>query len=176
MSSTLTSFRFRRLSSWKGMSLPVTRSIATASASSTNDLVPSLMHCRPSQPSSDRVRTKYCTNVRQLLHEIRILLAHIFGISTEHAHSGVIEFMYLQYTVKRNPQRLNGQRYLCTFSIVLILACKALSFEPIKDFTDGLGRLGQHRLERNTRCQFAPFTQVVDAAVQQSWYHEVIRR
>lgn len=44
MSSTLTSLRFRLLSSWKGISFPVSRSIATASASRTNDLVDSLMH------------------------------------------------------------------------------------------------------------------------------------
>lgn len=94
MSSTLTSLRFRLLSSWKGINFPVSRSIATASASRTKDLVDSLMHWRnvSGQGSPCSWATSY---FRELFDQVGIFLAHVFRIPTENAHGAVFEFMDL---------------------------------------------------------------------------------
>ena len=72
MSSTLTSFRFRLLSSWNGSSFAVSLSMATASASNTNVFVPSLTHCRAcgqprhsaDEPIDMRMGKARCQHVR----------------------------------------------------------------------------------------------------------------
>ena len=58
------------------MSFAVSLLIATASASRTNDFVPSLMHCENAQ-RGPRVRPSVKSHMGYLFHEIGVLLAHV---------------------------------------------------------------------------------------------------
>jgi len=55
--------------------------------------------------------------------------------------------------------------HLCTLPVVLVLARELLAFEAVEDLRDCFGRLGKHRLERDTRRELAVFAEVLDAAL-----------
>jgi hypothetical protein len=86
------------------------------------------------------------THVRQLLDEIRVLLAHVLRVAAEDGDRPVREPVHLR-----------------ALAIVLILAGKAPAIEAVEHLADRLGRLGEHRLERHARCQLALAAQAADA-------------
>ena len=65
------------------------------------------------------------------------------------------------------PNCKNPIPYLSALSVIFVLACEMFAFEAIQDFSDSFRRLGQHRLQRHSRRQFALFLEVVDPNVEQ---------
>lgn len=76
---------------------------------------------------------KVGTYLRQLLDDVRVLDTHVLTIPREDLDRSSFEVMDLS-----------------ALSIVLVLAGELLAFESIEHFGDGLCRLGEHRLERDT--------------------------
>ena len=97
--------------------------------------------------------------MRQLLHQIRILLAHILRIATEHADRPILEFVHLS-----------------AFAVVLVFACELFVFKAVEHLADRLCRLCEHRLQGHARREFAAFAQAVDADFENRGYDEVVVR
>jgi hypothetical protein len=136
MSSTFTSLRFRLLSSWNGMSLPEVLSIATASASSTNDFVFSLIHCKSSISKVNYMNK--ITHPWKLLNQIWVFRLHILGISAEHTDAAIFQSVYLG-----------------ALAVILVLARELPPLEAVEHLADRFRRFGEHWLERNTWRQLA---------------------
>jgi hypothetical protein len=176
ISSTLTSLRFLLLNSWNGMSLPVVRSMATASASNTNDFVESLIHYRETRQlqSANRISPEK-TNLGKLFDEVWVFFTHVLRISTKDSNCAILQLMYLCPPVRgfffyKHTWITN----LCPFPIIFIFASKAFAFESVKYFSDSLRRLSEHRLQWYARGKFAVFPKFDDTKLKQGWNDLVI--
>jgi hypothetical protein len=78
------------------MSFAVSLLMATASASRTNDFAPSLMHYQKPLSVAKNILVGMKSHMRYLFYEIRILLAHVFRISTEYLYRSVWKQMHLR--------------------------------------------------------------------------------
>jgi hypothetical protein len=96
---------------------------------------------------------------RDLVDHVGVLGAHVLRVSTEHGDGAVLKEVHLR-----------------TLAVVLVLARELLALEAVQDFGDGLGGLRQHGLERHTGRKLAVFPQVVDPALHQSWYDDIVGR
>lgn len=99
------------------------------------------------------------TYVRQLLDQIRIFLAHILRIPTEHIDAPIVQHMHL-----------------CSFAVVLILARKPFTLESVEDLADRFGRLCEHRFEWDTRGKFACLREAVESVREEGWDNFIIVR
>ena len=96
--------------------------------------------------------------MRQLLHQIRILLAHILRVATEHADRAVLKLVHLR-----------------TLAIVLVLARELLVLEPVEHLADRFRGFCQHGLQRHARGELTAFAQPVDPDFQECGYDKVVR-
>lgn len=116
-----------------------------------------------SQPSRTKMRIRERegrveTYPRQLNHQIGILDAHVLRVSTEDGEGSIGFSMNLfpkpeprvSFVLFRRRRGRKKQTNLSSLSIVLVLARELLPFEPIENLGDGLGRFGEHGLERHT--------------------------
>ena len=95
--------------------------------------------------------------MRQLLHQIRVLLAHILRIATEHADRPIFQFVHL-----------------CAFAVVLVFACELLVLKAVEHLADRLGRLCEHRLQGHAWREFALFAKLIDTDIEQCGNNEVV--
>lgn len=84
----------------------------------------------------------------QLISKLGILFRHVQRITTEDSKSTILEEMDLS-----------------PFSIILVLAGEFLALEAIQYFCNGLGRFGQHGLERDSRSEETGGFEVADTVL-----------
>lgn len=71
------------------------------------------------------------------------------------------------WNIVKQSSRLRAiYTYLCTFSIILVLARKPLVLEPIKNLSDRFGRFRKHRLQRNSRSELAVVMELLNPEFQ----------
>ena len=125
------------------------------------------------------------THPRELRDELGVLDRHVLAVAAEDAHAAVLEEVDLG-----------------ALAVVLVLARKVLALEPVEHLRDGLGRLGEHGLERDacgtvtwrasararvrgeiergrggrTRGELARLLKVRDALLEQRRHDEVVAR
>lgn len=96
---------------------------------------------------------------RELLHQVRVLLAHILAVPREHRDGAVGKLVNLS-----------------PLTVVLVLASKLLPFEPVEDFPDRFGGLGEHGLERYPRREFAVRVESFNVVVKEGRDYEIVCR
>ena len=122
---------------------------------------------------------------RELSDELGVLDRHVLAVAAEDAHAAVLEEVDLG-----------------ALAVVLVLAREVLALEPVEHLRDGLGRLGEHGLERDacergtwrasaqarerrgrgrggggrTRGELARLLEVGDALLEQRRHDEVVAR
>lgn len=97
--------------------------------------------------------------MRQLLDQVRILLAHVLRVPAEHRDAPVGQPVHLR-----------------ALAVVLVLAREPLALEPVEHLADRLRGLRQHRLQRHARLELALFAQAVHAELEQRGHNAVVRR
>lgn len=95
----------------------------------------------------------------QLLDEIRVLFAHIFRVSAEHANFAVLEHVHLR-----------------TLAIILVLTREPLALETIENLADRLRRLREHRFERDAWGELTLLAKPIDSDVEKRRYDFVVCR
>lgn len=99
------------------------------------------------------------TYVRQLLDQIRIFLAHVLRIPTEHIDAPIVQHMHL-----------------CSFAVVLILAREPFTLESVEDFADSFSRFCEHGFQWDTRGQFTCLRETVESVCEEGWDDFIIVR
>ena len=72
--------------------------------------------------------------------------------------------------------RIHDQPHLSTFTVVFVLAGEFLILKPVQNFSDGLGRLREHGLERNSWSELTLLTKPVDAELKESGNDQIVGR
>jgi GrpB-like predicted nucleotidyltransferase (UPF0157 family) len=116
------------------------------------------------------------THSRQLLHKIGVFLAHVLGIATKHSDSAIFKFMDLPPIVQLQHVDVDDIPYLCSFSIILVLACEFTILTSVQYFSDCLCRFRKHGFERDARSELAFRADAVNSALEYRRDYKVIRR
>lgn len=95
----------------------------------------------------------------QLLDEIRVLFAHIFRVSAEHANFAVLEHVHLR-----------------TLAIILVLTREPLALETIENLADRLRRLREHRFERDAWGELTLLAKPINSDVEKRRYDFIVCR
>ena len=71
---------------------------------------------------------------------------------------------------------LHGQPHLGTFTIVFVLAGELLILKPVQHFSDSLGWLREHGLERNPWSELTFLTKNTNTELEESGNNQIIGR
>ena len=159
------------------MSFAVSLLMATASASRTNDFVPSLMHCKKPLSLiygwiSGRSLTCGTCSMRSGYF---LLMSSEFRLNTLIVPSGS------KWTCEggdRLTQRnaVRHQPHLSAFTVIFVLASELLILKPIQHFSDGFGWLRKHGLKRYSWGELTLLAEAADAKLEEGGDDQIIRR
>jgi hypothetical protein len=159
MSSSLTSFRFRVLSTWNGRMHFFSRSHATASQSRIKDLVSGATHLCQNSNSLTWYRLK------DLASKSVILAFAILSITSGYRpdmfselrlytvvfpSSSLWIYKYRLAVIYLKRWWLNVLFYLGSFAVIFEFAGELSVFKSVENVGQTLGWMSQHWLERNT--------------------------
>jgi hypothetical protein len=117
-----------------------------------------------------------CTYVRELLDEIRILLAHVFRVSAEYTDCSILEFVHLIERPVRPGAKAEARTTsnLRAFAVIFVLAREPLPLEPVEHLADSLRRLREHGFQGDAWGELAVLAEMVDPVLEKCGYDKIV--